>query len=350
MAQTVQKKDKIITRITSVISIIVLIVLAIWGIKSLIFSSKYEYTNDAQVDMYINPLTARVTGYIKEIRFDENQKVHKGDTLVIIDNSDYAVQQQAANAAVSNSQADIDVLNQNVEAADKDVLVSQSKIAGAKAQLDFAQKEYDRYKQLYDEESATGQQVDAKQTALEEAKANYESAQETVALAQAQASAARTQIKAAQAEVARRNAIAGANQLTMSYTVITAPYDGQMGRRTLQIGQLVQPGQTLAYIVDLSSGKWIIANYKETQVTDMKVGQKATIEVDALPGKKFTGTIESFSAATGSMFSILPPDNSTGNFVKTAQRVPVKINLDSGNTDLEQLAAGMNVDVSVKKL
>lgn len=349
MKEAIQKKDRFISIITTIISIIVVVIMIIWGIKTFIYSEKYESTDDAQVGMYINPVVARVTGYVKEIRFEENQQVHKGDTLIVIDNSDYAVQQQQADAALNNGRAQIDILNDDAQTAEKDVLVSQSKIAGAKARLDNAQKEYDRYKQLYDEESATGQQLDNKSAELEVAKADYEAALQTVALARSKVDAVHTQVKAAQAEVERRNGVVNAQNLNTSYTVITAPYDGQMGRRTLQIGQLVQPGQTLAFLVDLSSGKWVIANFKETQIAKMKAGQAAVIEADAIPRKKFNGTIESFSAATGSALSVMPPDNSTGNFVKTAQRIPIKILLDSHDADVKKLSAGMNVTVSVKK-
>ena len=349
MKEAIQKKDKVITIITTIISIVVVIAMIIWGIKTFVFSEKYISTDDAQIGMYINPVVARVTGYVKEIHFDENQKVNKGDTLVVIDNSDYAVQQQQADASLDNARAQIDVLNVNAQTAEKDVLVSRSKTEAAKARLEDAQKEYDRYKQLFDEESATGQQLDNKLAALQVTKADYEAALQAESLAQSKVNAIRTEIKAAQSEAERRGAVVSAQNLTSSYTVITAPYDGQMGRRTLQTGQLVQPGQTLAFIVDLSSGKWVIANFKETQIANMKIGQSAKIEVDAFPKKKFTGTIESFSAATGSALSVMPPDNSTGNFVKTAQRIPVKIMLDSADADIARLSAGMNATVTVRK-
>ena len=134
----------------------------------------------------------------------------------------------------------------------------------------------------------------------------------------------------------------------MSYTVITAPFDGKMGRRNLQTGQLVQTGQTLTYIVDTSAGKWIIANYKETQLGHINIGNDVDIEIDAYPDVKFQGVVESFSAATGSRFSVLPPDNSTGNFVKTAQRVPVKIRFRN-NQNLDKVFAGMNAVTHIKK-
>ena len=139
------------------------------------------------------------------------------------------------------------------------------------------------------------------------------------------------------------------NKLDVSYTIITAPYDGKMGRRTIQAGQLIQVGQTLAYIVDIEAGKWVIANFKETQVGKMRVGEAVEVKADAFPGKTFHGTIESLSPATGSRFSLLPPDNSTGNFVKTVQRIPVRIRLTDNKNTIDPLRAGMNANVVVRK-
>lgn len=349
MKETLSRKNKIINRITGVIALITFVVLMIIGIKYFFFTEKYATTDDAQVRMYINPITSRVTGYVKEIKFEENQQVHKGDTLVIIDNTDYQVQVDAAQANTENSQDQISVIDEQVAVAQKELTVSQTQIAAAKAKMDNAQKEYNRYKDLYDLQSATGQQLDNKQTELDVAKAAYQSTLSNVNASKAKISAVQAQKSSVQSEIKRREALTHQNKINLSYTVITAPYDGIMGRRVLQVGQLVQPGITMAHIIDQQSGKWIIANFKETEVTEMKVGEAAEIEIDALPGKKFKGVIESFSAATGAQLSVLPPDNSTGNFVKTAQRVPVKIRFDK-NQNLDRIAAGMNAVINIQKI
>ncbi|RBL90559.1 HlyD family secretion protein [Chitinophaga flava] len=344
------KTDRIISRVTTVVASIVVICLAIWGVKTLLHQWKFEETNDAQIDEYINPVVAKVTGYVKEIRYEENQEVKKGDTLVLIDNSEYAAQQQEADAALVNAEAQVSVIQSNVNTAGEMAKVYQSQIAAAKAKLRNQEQEYDRYKKLYDVESATKQQLDKVEAALEVARSDYNTSVGAYNAALAKINDARVQQSALQAEIKRRAAVVEKNNLTVSYTVITAPYNGKMGRRTIQPGQLLQAGQTLAYIVDWEAGKWVVANFKETQIRHMSIGETADIVVDAYPGRTFTGKIESLSGATGSRFSLLPPDNATGNFVKIAQRIPVRIRLNGTPQELRALSAGMSVNVSVSKV
>jgi membrane fusion protein (multidrug efflux system) len=344
-----KKIDRVITRITSIITIIVIISLSAWGISSYVHLQAYEETNDAQIEMYINPITAKVGGYITAIRFRENQEVHKGDTLIIIDNSDYVVQKQEADASVENARAQIGILNSNITTARMAITVNESQESAAKARLWKAQQEYQRYKNLYGEESATKQQLEYMESALQVAQADYDASIQSRRLSLSKVADIKTQQIAALTEIDRRKAISRKNGLTISYTVIVAPYSGKMGRRTIQPGQLIQAGQPLAFIVDEEAGKWVIANFKEMQVGQMQTGQEVTITVDAFPGSTFHGKIESLSAATGSRFSVLPPDNATGNFVKIAQRIPVRIRLTDREADLARLYAGMNANVSIKK-
>lgn len=349
MNDKVKRSARIIRLVTGGFVIVVLIAVAVWGIRFFIHLNNFEDTNDAQVQMYINPVTARVGGYIEEVRFEENQEVNKGDTLFIIDKRDYAASVQEAQAAVDNAEAQVNILNSNISTAEKAVAISNAQTEAARADLKRAQLDYDRYKKLYDAESATGQQLEHMQSALEVAKAHYDAALEAARLSGGRVEDVKVSRKALEAEIAKRKAVTLKSDLNVSYTVILAPYKGKMGRRTIQPGQLVQAGQTLGFIVDLQSGKWIVANYKETQLGAMREGQDAVITVDALPGKEFHGKIASFSAATGSLFSTMPPDNATGNFVKIAQRIPVRIRLTDPVTDLQYLYAGMNANVSIKK-
>jgi len=344
-----RKTDKLITAITGWIAGIILAALAVWGISTLFELHRYEETNDAQVEEYINPITSRVTGYISKINYEENQDVKKGDTLLVIDDSEYVLQEQEANAALTNARAQIQILESNVITSSKTAEGTQAQIAAAKARLWKQQQEYDRYQKLYDAESATKQQLENVQTALDVARADYASIVDNYDAAVSKINDIRSQKAALMAEIQRREALLGRNQLNVSYTVIRAPYDGKMGRRTIQEGQLIQAGQTLAFIVNQSTGKWIIANFKETQVSKMHVGQTADIEIDAFPGKTFNGTIESLSPATGSRFSLLPPDNSSGNFVKIVQRIPVRIRLTNAPGEIALLRAGMNATVSISK-
>lgn len=343
------KTDRLISRITTIIAIIVVIFLLIWGIKTLFKHWRYEETNDAQVDEYINPVVAKVTGYIQEIRYEENQEVKKGDTLVIIDNSEYAAQQQEAEASLLNAKAQVDILKTNVNTVSQSSKVNQSQIAAAKAKLVHQEQEYDRYKKLYDVESATKQQLERVEAALAVARSEYETTLDAYQTSLAKINDTRVQQEALLAEIKRREAVVTKNDLNVSYTIITAPYNGKMGRRTVQRGQLIQAGQVIAYIVDWESGKWVVANFKETQIRHMTIGETAHITIDAFPGQTFSGKIESLAGATGSRFSLLPPDNATGNFVKIAQRIPVRIRLNGKPEELKALAAGMNANVSVSK-
>jgi len=347
--QKQSKADKIISRITTVIALIVLVVLMVWGGKTLFGYMKYEETNDAQVDEYINPVTARVSGYIKEVKFEENQDVKKGDTLVLIDDDDYTVQQDEASASLLNAKAQVSVQQSNIKTAQSTAMVAEAKIAAAKARLWKQQTEYNRYKKLFDAESATRQQLENIESLLQVAQAEYQAAKEDYMTAISRTNDIKAQRDVLESEIKRRQAVVKRNNLNTSYTVIVAPYDGKMGRRTIQAGQLVQTGQTIAYIVDRSAGKWVVANFKETQIARMYVGEKVNVEVDAFPGQLFIGEIESLSGATGSRFSLLPPDNATGNFVKIAQRIPVRIRLDKKDNATEHLSAGMSASVIVKR-
>lgn len=343
------KTDRLITIITGWIAGIIIVVLAIWGLLTLRTLYIYEETNDAQVEEYINPVTTRVTGYITKISYEENQDVKKGDTLLVIDNNEFKLQQQEAGAALSNAEAQVPVLESNVNTVSKSAEALQAQVASSKARLWKQEQEYARYQKLFDVESATQQQLENVKTALDVAKADYQSAIDNYAAAVSRIQDIKAQKAVALTEIQRRQAMLGRNNLDVTYTVIIAPYNGKMGRRTIQEGQLVQAGQTLAFIVNQSAGKWVTANFKETQVSKMHIGQKAEIETDAFPGKIFTGSVESFSPATGSRFSLLPPDNASGNFVKIVQRIPVRIKLAGPVAETVLLRAGMNATVSIKK-
>ncbi|MET1055630.1 MAG: HlyD family secretion protein [Pedobacter sp.] len=341
--------DHLITRITAWVAGVIALALAVWGVITLLDLYKYEDTNDAQVEEYINPVTSRVTGFIREIRYEENQDVRKGDTLLIIDNSEYQLQQEEGEAALTNAEAQIGVMESNIETTARMSQASQSQIAAAEAKLKRAQQDYDRYSKLFNVESATQQQLENSRAALDVATSEFHSAKENYQASLSKVNDIRAQKGVYQAEIKRRKALLNRSKLDVGYTVIRAPYNGKMGRRTIQQGQLIQAGQTLAYIVDQDAGKWVIANFKETQISHMHIGGAAEVTADAFPDKKFKGTIVSLSPATGARFSLLPPDNSTGNFVKIVQRIPVKIKLTESPQVLAQLRAGMNANISIKK-
>jgi membrane fusion protein (multidrug efflux system) len=319
--------DHLITKITAWIAAVIALGLAVWGIMTLTELYNYEDTNDAQVEEYINPVTSRVTGFIREIRFEEHQDVKKGDTLLIIDNSEYQLQLEEGEAALTNAEAQIGVLESNVETSARMSRASELQIASSRARLIRAQQDYDRYSKLFKVESATQQQLENSRAALDVASSEFRSAQESYQASLSKVNDIKAQKGVYQAEIKRRRALLSRSKLDVGYTIIRAPYHGQMGRRTIQQGQLIQAGQTLAYIVDKDAGKWVIANFKETQISHMHIGGTAEVTADAFPDRKFKGMVVSLSPATGARFSLLPPDNSTGNFVKIVQRIPVKIKL-----------------------
>lgn len=332
-----------------------------YGVIKYMHAQKHEETDDAQVEALISPVIPRVSGYIKEVRVKDNQMVKKGDTLVILDDRDFRIKIAEVEASITAAQsnaavagAGIPVVNANVISAESNVGTVDAQIEAAKVNLWRANQDFARYQNLIKDHSITQQQFEqasaAKQTAerqLDILKAQRQSAaRQTSAIGQ-QKNVSTGQVSVANAAIKQRQAELDAAHLNLSYTVVTAQVDGQVSRVNLQPGQLLQAGQSLFNIVPGDS-KWVVANFKETQLTKMKLGQKVTIKVDAYPDHEFEAKLTSFSPATGSKFSLLPPDNASGNFVKVVQRVPVKIEFTDAKDDrLKQLRAGMNVQVDV---
>ncbi|MDQ1088543.1 HlyD family secretion protein [Siphonobacter sp. SORGH_AS_1065] len=343
------RTDQLITRITAWVAGLIIIGLVAWGGFTVWDLYHFEATNDAQIDEYINPVTSRVTGYVRKLYYEDDQEVKKGDTLVVIDDDEYRIQKAEAEAALMTAKAQIGVLSSNTVTSDKNAVVNQLQIGAAKARLVKQQQDFERYEKLLATESITQQQFENVKMALDVAKSEYEALQKAYETSLSKTDDITAQKAVALAEIKRRQAVLDEINLKISYSVITAPYDGKMGKKTIQKGQLIQAGQTLAFMVDSEEGKWVVANYKETQIRHMHLGQTVDIETDAFPGEVFHGEIVSLSAATGSRFSLLPPDNATGNFVKIIQRVPVRIKLTDDVKKTQVLRAGMNAVVTIKK-
>lgn len=342
--------DQTVTRVTAIIAGIITVGLCIWGVISLWGYYHYEDTNDAQVQEYINPVISRAGGFIVKVNFEENQNVKKGDTLVVIDNRESKIQHEQTTASLQNAQAQLKVLQSNVHTLTEIALAGQSAIAAAKARLIKQQQDYARALKLFEAESATKQQLETFKANLDIALADYQAAQNNYNASASKIEDVKTQQEVTKADIQRLQASLQRSDLDVSYTVVTAPYNCRIGRRTIEKGQMIDAGQVLAYIVNKESDKWVIANYKETQLADMHIGETAEVEADAYPGKIFKGRIISLSPATGSSFSVTPPDNATGNYVKIVQRVPVRIQLTDNKAKTNILLAGMNVNVRVKKL
>lgn len=339
--------DRLITRVTSWIAAGILLVLVIMGLRIILGRLRYQETNDAQVQEYINPVVARVSGYVQDVRFEENQQVNKGDTLFKIDPSQFRLQEMESAEATENARAELNVLESNITTATRLASVSESQITAVRARLTRQEQDYARYSKLYAAESATAQQLEHVKEALDIARSDYESSLGNYRAALSRIDDYRSQKAGLSAEIKRRDAVQKRAALDIGYTSIVAPYKGKMGRRTIQEGEFVQANQTLASIVNQDEDKWVIANFKETQIGKMKIGQPVLIETDAFPDETFRGQIQSLSPGTGSSFSLLPADNSTGNFVKIVQRIPVKIKFTDQKGRTEVLRAGMNATVKV---
>jgi membrane fusion protein (multidrug efflux system) len=346
--------------------IIVLAILVIgggtFGITKYIHAQHHEETDNAQIEANVSPVIPRITGYVKEVRVKDNQRVKKGDTLIILDDRDLQIKLAQAEAALAAAQANVSVAVANSTSARSNISSSEANISTVSAQIEAAKvnvwranQDYERYNNLIKDHSITQQQYEqalaAKQTA--ERQLDVLTQQKNVASRQTsavttQSNATAEQINAAKAIIKERQAEIDNAKLVLSYAIITAPEAGEVSKTFVQPGQLVQAGQALFSIV-LSSDIWVVANFKETQLDKMKLGQKVGVHVDAFPGKELEATITSFSPATGARFALLPPDNASGNFVKVVQRLPVKIEFDNVDKqpEVKQLRAGMNVVVDV---
>lgn len=343
------KTDKIIVSLTKWFGIALFVGIIIWGATYFFKGYRYEQTNDAQVDAYLSPINAKVGGYISKIYYKDNQLVKKGDTLVVIELDEYGLKKDAASAELMSSHAKLPILTANEETQLKSIEVIKAQLAGAEARLSQQQKEFDRYKKLLADESTTQQKFDNISASLSIAQSDYDQAKASLQVAESKLNDFSAQHNAIQAEIKIKETLVQRQELDIRYTVITAPFDGQIGKKAIQEGQLIQPGQTLAFLVNKAEEKWVIANFKETQIGNFKIGQAVSVEVDAFPNEKFNGTIESLSPTTGSRYSLLPPDNATGNFVKIIQRIPVRIKLIDTPEKLGKLSAGMNANVYVLK-
>ena len=346
MENTEKEKVHPINVVVSVFALLILAGGIVFLVNYLVRASKYEETNDAQVEAYITPVSARAGGYIKEVRFQEHQRVKRGDTLLILDDQEYFQRVREVEATINNTAADIKVLEATIRSAETDTLVKRDQIAAAEARLWEQQKDNDRYAKLVKEEAATGQEYEQVKSRFDVATSDFNAAQDNlrVSIARIRELVARKALL--KTDLERKQAELALARINLKYTIITAPIDGTIGRKTMLEGQQIQPGQTLVSIVKQEE-IWVTGNFKETQVNGMYVGQPVDITIDAIDDKTYHGTIEAIAASTGTRFSLLPADNSTGNFVKIVQRIPVRIRFN--DTDLHQIRVGMNAKLAVLK-
>jgi membrane fusion protein (multidrug efflux system) len=363
-------------------------------------SRQWEDTDDAQVDGHIYPISARVSGQVIKVNFDDGQVVHKGDVLVTIDPTDYTVALERARADYEDSQAQAEAArygvpvssvgsSSQIRSASADMASAQAGVATAQKQSEAAQaqiteaeanalklnKDVERYRQLLGKREISQQQFDAAIAAADAANATVDARKADLLAANAQVKQAQSRIEQANAEiknaqitpktvaatkaraesadaqVLRYKAALDQAQLNLSYTTIVAPVDGVVGKRSVQVGSNVAIGQDLLAVVPLND-VWVTANFKETQLTRMHPGQPVRIKVDTYGGKKWDGHVSNIGGATGAIYSLLPPENATGNYVKVVQRLPVRIDFDGNDKpDFNQdglLRPGMSVEPDVK--
>ncbi len=321
----------------------------VWTINYFWRYISYEITNDAFVDQYVAPVNVRVAGYIQEVRFKEHQFVHRGDTLVVLDNREYVIRQKEACAALLDARGSCDVLASGIRTSHTKVAEQDANLAEAKAKLWQAGQDYRRYERLLREESVPEQQFEQVKADYEAARARYDALMRQKEAASSQYDETNKKKVNVEAGILRAEAALDLANLNLSYTVVTAPYSGYMGRRTIEPGQYVSAGQTLSYIVR-QSGKWVTANYRETQIANIYIGQPVRIKVDGVPGRVFKGHVTAISEATGSKYSLVPTDNSAGNFVKVQQRIPVRIDFDDvDEKNMSMLRAGMMVETEAER-
>lgn len=305
-------------------------------------------TNNAQVDGDIYAVVARVPAYIKDIKFTAYGPVQAGDTIILLDDTEFLIK-------VKQAEADLEIAKANLKAMEQAVIISRSsqasteaRLKGNAANLEKAEKNYSRYENMYKDSAVTTNQFDQVTAQLKSEQASLEAMQNEVAASKSMTAQNELNIESAKATVKRKAADLLAAKLQLSYTKIIAPSSGIAGERTIQAGEFVNTNQVLVEIV-LQDKKWVSANFKETQLEAIRLGQPVDISVDALNGKVFQGIVSNFSPATGAKFSMVAPDNATGNFVKITQRIPVRIDFTASPAELEAVKPGMNVTVAVKK-
>ncbi len=353
---------KAIARNRKTFSFMLLAAVVIVGVIVLFAYLRYKETHvstdDAFVDGHVYTIAPKISGTVRALYVTDNQHVKENDRLLEIDPADYDVRVEQARADLDAEEKKVGLLQSAAETVRRQmdevnaaVKAAQADLTLRQANLELAKKEYERAEMLVKAEYTTREDYDMKKTAYEVSRQQVKSSRDNLEKAEA---AVRTQLAAirqAEAAIPAQEAVVGqkkaalrAAELNRGYTVMYAPAEGYVTRRNVEVGNQVQPGQPLLSIVPLNPDAiWITANYKETDLKSVKPGQKVLITVDTYPGKVFHGRVNSIMAGTGSAFSLFPPENATGNYVKVVQRIPVKIELDEGTDPEHNLRIGMSV-------
>jgi membrane fusion protein (multidrug efflux system) len=312
-----------------------------WYLRSM----GYESTDDAAIEAHAIEVSPKVSAHVKAVQFDDNYRVKRGDLLLELDARDFEVVLANANANLASAKSKLDEAAAQQNVAEAGLGEAKADLASAQATADNAEADFTRNEQLYRTHVIDRREYDASAAQSKSSASAVESAAKKVTSQEAEIKLTSAQYVTAAAEEKQAEVQVQQAELQLSYTKIFAPFDGRVTKKSVEPGNYVQPGQTLFSIVP--PDVWVVANFKETQLKRMKVGQSVSIRVDAVPGRNFKAHVESFQVGTGSRFTLLPPENATGNFVKVVQRVPVKIVFDEPEADLERLWAGESVEPEV---
>ena len=326
---------------------IVFLVAAFFGYRKISYVLTHETTDNAQIETQITPVLPRVSGYVKTIAVKDYDSVKAGQLVVELDDAE--LQSQLEEMEADYKQSEVDIIN--AKAALNNAIVSLSVNKGTidinNVKLQKAKEDVQRDKNLYAAEAITKRQLDDSQFALETAQKQLDNSKNDLNSAESRIAVLKASVQKTEAALAVKQAKIDQTKLKISYTKIYAPQSGKIGKKNVSEGQFIQAGTPLFSIVN-DSTFWIVANFKENQLSKLTAGKEVNIEIDALPDLKLKGTIQSLSDATGARFSLLPPDNASGNFVKVTQRVPVKININDVEKYKTQLRAGLSVFVSIE--
>jgi membrane fusion protein (multidrug efflux system) len=303
-------------------------------------------TDDAYLQADSVAISPEVAGYIAAVPVQDNEQVAPGQLLARIDDRDYRAALASAQANADAAAAGVDELVQQIAQQKYSIAEAQAAVAGDQASLSFARQDYGRYATLARSGAGTVQQAQQSGTSAQTQRADLQRDMAAVGVSETQMAVLGAQLVKARADVALAQAALQQSQLNLGYTIITSPIDGVVGERSLRVGQYVQAATELMAVVPLQA-VYIVANYKETQLTDVRPGQKVAISVDTFPGTVVHGVVNSVAPASGEEFALLPPDNATGNFTKIVQRVPVKITIDPNDPLVGQLRPGMSVEPSI---
>jgi membrane fusion protein (multidrug efflux system) len=323
---------------------VVLLALVVAGVvlvPALVRYLTHESTDDAYVAGTVVPISAEVKGAVEKVLVTDNQPVTAGDLLLEINQDDYAAYLEEAEKVLLGLSAEENQIRASIKEAEEVLLETRANLASAEAQEAFARKEMDRNTQLVKKDAVAELRYDEVVSQWQITKARADAAKAAVSKAQAAIQSLEARLKTQGFRIAEAKAALEVAAINLARTRVRAPVTGRVAKKNVDPGKYVQPGQPLLALVE--SEVWVVANYKETQIEDLRVGQPVEIEVDAYPGVTFQGHIDSFQPGTGAVFSLLPPENATGNFVKIVQRVPVKIVLDSEADPVHPLWPGMSV-------